>query len=833
MQAELEKHHLLFLEIKSALSKSLNEINFNLMFLLEQYSQPIAILNSDSYCLFFNKSFGHFFDLNFAEMKSLNASKLFDINYEIIDSPIKDIKDSNASLIDFISPKKAELKPKFELHKVIHNNQKDSYYIITSFESQIVFFNKNLRFENLHNSMDIGVGYYTIDGTILSFNAKAAEHMGGKPDDFVGKNLNDIFPKEQTIEYLNRIKLTINSNSVQHFYDEVNLPQKNLWFKSTFSIVKDYKNEIIGVQIISDDITEQKKSEFITDRFFEQKQALHLITSLDGEILKTNSAWESKLGYTSKELMNINFMELVHPDDKEKTLVELESVGEGIDTLYFENRYRHKNGNYIDLTWSSNTNISDGLVFAMAIDISTEKKAQKALLENQSKFATFIRKTKDGVCIINHFGEITFVNQSFSEIINLPEEEIIGLYAWDLLFEMAVHEDRNKNRKERIKKDVLRLLETKNDIDLPANQVSIKPAKSNKIREVVEYVFNFDTADGKNLGIFMRDVTELKEAEIEIKSAYELLQETEKIGKSGSWTFNIISQTGTWSKGAYDIRKLPYDLNPSSALHEKYMHQNDVEKYRDVFNKNMRSSQHKFTQYYRLIDAEGNLKHIEASYEMQRNANGEAIFVTGIDRDITDIVLVHEELQKAKDEYKTLSDASFESIFISEKGICIGQNKKAEEVFGYTLDEAIGKLGTDWIVPGDRKMVLDKMVQNDMKPYTATALRKDGTTFPCEIQARVLNKNGRNIRYTALKDITLRIDAQQALKTSEEKYRALYENAPLSYQSLNIDGEILDVNPQWLNTLEYKKEDVLGKSFANFLHPTQKKIFEKAFPQFK
>ena len=833
MKRFFENAHQLFQEIISNLTKSENTIQFNLLHLIEKYQHPIAILNSDLNFLFFNNWFSEFLDLDSEDINALDLRILFDINSSHIDSPINKLKYSSTTLIGNIRPKNTNLESSFELHRTFNSLHKDYYYIITNFDSFSQYINKELRYELLHNSMDIGVGYYTTDGTILSYNAKAADYLGGKPDDFKGKHLIDIFPEEQANEYLIRIKQTIETNSVQYFYDEVKLSKKTLWFKSTYSLVKNDKDQIIGVQIISDDITKQKKAEIINDKFFEQHQALHLIASLDGEIIKTNTAWESKLGYTPKELMNTNFMQLVHPDDKERTIAELKNLGKGNDTLYFENRYKHINGNYIELAWSANTNISEGLVFAMATDISAEKKAQKALKENESKFATFISKTKDGVCIVNQFGEITFVNQSFAQIINLPEEEVIGMYAWDLLFELVAHNDRSIQRKERIKKEVFKLLNTKNDINIPVNYVRIKVGPTNEIKEIVESVFNFNTADGKNLGIFMRDVTDLKLAEIEIKTAYELLKETEKIGKSGSWTFDPITQAGSWSKGAYDIRKLPYDLDPNATLHEKYMHQKDVIRYREIFSKNLQSSKNKFSQYYRLIDSEGNLKHIEANYEIQRDSNGKAIFVTGIDRDITEIIIAHEELQKTKEEYKALSDASFESIFISEKGICIGQNKKAEEMFGYTLEEALGKLGTEWIVPNDRDMVMDKMTQNEIKPYTATALRKDGSTFPCEIQARLLNKNGRNIRYTALKDITQRINAEQALKTSEEKYKALYENAPLSYQSLNVYGEILDVNPQWLNTLGYKKEEVLGKSFANFLHPSQKIIFEKAFPQFK
>lgn len=68
---------------------------------------------------------------------------------------------------------------------------------------------------------------------------------------------------------------------------------------------------------------------------------------------------------------------------------------------------------------------------------------------------------------------------------------------------------------------------------------------------------------------------------------------------------------------------------------------------------------------------------------------------------------------------------------------------------------------------------------------------------------------------------------------NEERYKALYENAPLPYQSLNEDGSFRDVNPAWLRTLGYEREEVVGKFFTDFLHPDWKAHFDENFPAFK
>lgn len=75
------------------------------------------------------------------------------------------------------------------------------------------------------------------------------------------------------------------------------------------------------------------------------------------------------------------------------------------------------------------------------------------------------------------------------------------------------------------------------------------------------------------------------------------------------------------------------------------------------------------------------------------------------------------------------------------------------------------------------------------------------------------------------------LDRTYKLKESEEKYKALYDNAPLPYQSLDENGVFVDVNPAWLSKLGYKLNEVLGKKFSDFLHTERKPYFEKKFSE--
>ena len=67
---------------------------------------------------------------------------------------------------------------------------------------------------------------------------------------------------------------------------------------------------------------------------------------------------------------------------------------------------------------------------------------------------------------------------------------------------------------------------------------------------------------------------------------------------------------------------------------------------------------------------------------------------------------------------------------------------------------------------------------------------------------------------------------------SEKRFRLLFENAPLSYQSLDNNARLIDVNPQWLKTLGYNREEVIGRYFGDFMTPESAQLITQRFPAF-
>jgi PAS domain S-box-containing protein len=180
----------------------------------------------------------------------------------------------------------------------------------------------------------------------------------------------------------------------------------------------------------------------------------------------------------------------------------------------------------------------------------------------------------------------------------------------------------------------------------------------------------------------------------------------------------------------------------------------------------------------------------------------------GIARDITDRKQAESELQESREKYRGLSEATFEAIFISERGICIEQNRTAETMFGYTSEEAIGRSGTEWIIPEHREMVMKNMIAGFEDPYEATALKKDGTTFPCVLRGKMMKYKGRDVRVTSLSDITERKNAEAAVIESETRYRTLFQSASDGIFYLSPNLKICEVNESFARMHGYTVDEM-------------------------
>ncbi|QLE51721.1 PAS domain S-box protein [Nostoc sp. C057] len=138
-----------------------------------------------------------------------------------------------------------------------------------------------------------------------------------------------------------------------------------------------------------------------------------------------------------------------------------------------------------------------------------------------------------------------------------------------------------------------------------------------------------------------------------------------------------------------------------------------------------------------------------------------------LQREIAERKQAEVALLESETRFRLLAEATFEAIAITEQGILLDTNQTCAEMFGYELSELVGMRVMDFTAPEYREQVMQKIRSGDEGIYETVCLRKDGSTFPAEIKARVMSYRGRTIRMAAIQDITSRKQAEEATVLAE------------------------------------------------------------------
>jgi PAS domain S-box-containing protein len=126
-------------------------------------------------------------------------------------------------------------------------------------------------------------------------------------------------------------------------------------------------------------------------RFFELSLDPLAISDEDACLKRLNPAMERVLGYSQDELLSRSMVDFVHPDDRAATRAELARLRDGSPVSYFENRYRTKAGEVVWLAWSCIPVPEEGLFYAVARDITAQKRTQDRLRNQQQVLAELMR----------------------------------------------------------------------------------------------------------------------------------------------------------------------------------------------------------------------------------------------------------------------------------------------------------------------------------------------------------------------------------------------------------------------------------------------------------
>lgn len=182
-------------------------------------------------------------------------------------------------------------------------------------------------------------------------------------------------------------------------------------------------------------------------RFFSQSLDLLCIADFDGYFKRLNPAWITTLGWSLEELQASPFLDFVHPDDCESTLVRIDVLNKGSEVILFENRYRHKDGSYRWLRWNARSEPKLQRIYASARDVTSQKQLEREVLEiGDQEQERLGRELHDGLC--QTLAGISALSSTLSKRLTLCSESAASADAREIsqLLNEAIGEARNLSR---------------------------------------------------------------------------------------------------------------------------------------------------------------------------------------------------------------------------------------------------------------------------------------------------------------------------------------------------------------------------------------------------
>jgi PAS domain S-box-containing protein len=176
-----------------------------------------------------------------------------------------------------------------------------------------------------------------------------------------------------------------------------------------------------------------------------------------------------------------------------------------------------------------------------------------------------------------------------------------------------------------------------------------------------------------------------------------------------------------------------------------------------------------------------------------------------------------------------LSELTYEGIIIHKNGIVVDLNPAFSRISGYSENELKGSNIIRKFIPKEYHSSVKKMMASDwVAPYEIKGIRKDGKLILIEIESRSIDINEEEgYRVTAIRDISQRVEAKNALSKSEEINKSITETAPNAIILINSKGLVTLWNKVAENMFGYSSEEMEGKGIDKVVPSINLKAYKE------
>jgi len=174
-------------------------------------------------------------------------------------------------------------------------------------------------------------------------------------------------------------------------------------------------------------------------------------------------------------------------------------------------------------------------------------------------------------------------------------------------------------------------------------------------------------------------------------------------------------------------------------------------------------------------------------------------------------------LRESEERYRQLFEAESDAVFLidNETGRILEANSAAAALYGYSRDELLGLTNKDLSAEPEETQAVTHRTPAVAGSVVSIPLRihrkKDGSDFPVEITGRFFTREGRAVHVAAIRDISARGAAEDALRLSEDRFAKAFHGTPDAILITRArDGRIVEANDSFIRLTGYSREESLA-----------------------
>ncbi len=290
------------------------------------------------------------------------------------------------------------------------------------------------RYRVLLTQIGYPMGIFDRDGILLMMNDRAAAYLEGKPDDFIGRTILDLFPANGDL-YLERIDSAFGNDRSEEYVDKVDLPAGVRWFRSVCQPLRDENDILYAVLIYSEDITPRMaalkdldNSEARFRLLANMAPAGIYMTDAAGDCIYVNNAWQKMAGMDLEEAVGKGWENALHPEDRAAVLDSWYRYREDDKDFWQEEyRYQDKDGR---VTWVFGTSapMTDDSgrttgYMGVNFDITDRKRTEAELRGSEERYRFLTENMIDIVWTMDLALNTVYVSPSVERILGYTPDE--------------------------------------------------------------------------------------------------------------------------------------------------------------------------------------------------------------------------------------------------------------------------------------------------------------------------------------------------------------------------------------------------------------------------